>query len=350
MPKQPDSIGDWVEHQTDDARKLADRDRRIAELKRDLKTARAAMVEDAEERAASGMVEGCETRVTRIKRSRGKGHQAVSILCLSDVHCGELVDTSTVNGLNAYTPEICKTSVERFFSQALALIESQRHSVHIDRAILWLGGDIITNWLHDDQRESNPLTPQEEVELALQLCASGIQFLLDHGKFREIRVVGSVGNHGRGTVKPRHNMRVRTSWEALIYRLLESHFKGEPRLTWDQPGGKLSYVEVFGRVLRFTHGDEVRGGDGIGGITVPLNKQIMRWDKHQKADVTICGHFHQQHDLRHLVVNGSVIGFSPYSERYGYEPPVQVSFLVDEKYGKRAFEPIMVRGRERLRG
>jgi hypothetical protein len=60
--------------------------------------------------------------------------------------------------------------------------------------------------------------------------------------------------------------------------------------------------------------------------------------------VTVLGHFHEFQDLGSAVVNGSLIGFGPYSQRIGAvpEPASQAFFIIDKDRGKRCVSPVMV--------
>lgn len=336
--------------------------RRVATLESNLTVARsenralrARVLEMERFGQAMEALEDRETNIYEIPDlTEGEEAEATAIICLSDVHVGEAVESSTVNGLNEYTPDICRKSVDHFWQVCRRLIETHRQQIPIKNVILWWGGDVMTGWLHEDQVETNHLTPPEEVGSSIDMIASGLEFIADLDGVERVDVVGSVGNHGRGTRKPRHNSRVRTSWEALLYEQAINAVKGRrwregneydlrPNVHWHPPQGKLNYVRVYNRVIRFTHGDDVSYGGGVGGITIPLNKRIAKWDQAIQADLTVLGHFHTIHDLPDVVVNGSVIGYSPYSQGFGHEEPTQAFFLFDNRFGKRAFEPVHVR-------
>jgi hypothetical protein len=54
------------------------------------------------------------------------------------------------------------------------------------------------------------------------------------------------------------------------------------------------------------------------------------------------GHYHQLSDFGRALVNGSLIGYSPYAMSIGAspEPPQQLTMLLDAKRGKAATMPI----------
>lgn len=92
------------------------------------------------------------------------------------------------------------------------------------------------------------------------------------------------------------------------------------------------------------HGHAIRYGGGVGGIYIPINKAIAQWDKSERADLTVFGHFHQQRDGGNFICNGSLIGYSSFAQsiKADFEKPKQCLFLIDSKRGKTCTWPILV--------
>lgn len=118
----------------------------------------------------------------------------------------------------------------------------------------------------------------------------------------------------------------------------------EPRVVFDIAAGNMFYIEVYGRKIRWTHGDDVRYFGGVGGITIPIRKAIDSWNLSIHAHLTCMGHWHQVTDARDFVVNGSLIGYTAYAQaiKARFEPAAQAFFLLDRRRGKRLFSPIQV--------
>ena len=96
-------------------------------------------------------------------------------------------------------------------------------------------------------------------------------------------------------------------------------------------------------MCRFWHGDSVKYGGGIGGLTIPLIKAIHKYNEQVDAYFNFMGHYHQLWQAtRDCIVNGSGIGVSPYAQRIGASPeePMQSFALMDNKYGITAKMPI----------
>jgi len=270
--------------------------------------------------------------------------EAVAFLVASDWHIEETVKSNTVNGLNSYDLEIAKDRSEKFFQNGLRLIKIQQKDTDIDTIVLALLGDFISNGIHDELLETNSLQPIDAAIFAQNLIASGIEYLLRDKSIKKIILPCHSGNHGRITEKRRISTEGGNSLEYFMYCQLANHFKGDSRVEFLVSQGYLSYLDVYGYTIRFQHGHAVRYGGGVGGVTVPLNKAIAQWDKLQKADLDILGHFHQKFDGGKFIVNGSLIGYNAYalSIKASYEKPTQVFFLISKKHGKTVVAPIFM--------
>src|SRR6185437_5478357 len=92
-------------------------------------------------------------------------------------------------------------------------------------------------------------------------------------KFGNVFVPCVVGNHGRNTLKPRAKSRVYTSYEWLLYVMLERYFaERNPAIRFFVPSDIDALVRVNATRYLFTHGDAlgVKGGDGIIGALGPI--------------------------------------------------------------------------------
>lgn len=276
----------------------------------------------------------------------GSNGEATAVICLSDVHCEEIVKPSKVNGLNEHNPDISRRRVNKFFDLALRFLRVDRAETKINNLVLWLGGDFFTNNMHDAPVAMGSI---EAAMFAEDMLISGITFLLEHEPNLKLHIVGSVGNHSRQlTQKPVNQAAEQEqSFEWFMYHHIKSYFKDEKRVTWTLDNSYHSYVKLYDKTIRFNHGHlGWRFNDGLGGVHGPLWKVIsQKWDKQHKADLTVCGHYHTLTPAslaRPYIVNGSTIGITPYGMSFGYEPPAQMYFLVHEKYGIVGQRPLFV--------
>jgi hypothetical protein len=211
--------------------------------------------------------------------------------------------------------------------------------------VLWLGGDLITGYIHEELVESNQLSPLYATRFARELVAHGIRMLLAESDLEQIIVPCSYGNHGRTTPKSRISTGAANSYEHTLYHFLADDFASEPRVRFAVAGGELLYLPIYDLKVRFTHGDAIQYGGGVGGITIPINKAVSAWDRSIRADLTCMGHWHQFQSVSRTIVNGSLIGHGPYSVRIKaeYDVPKQAFALIDSRRGVCQSTPIWVR-------
>ena len=278
-----------------------------------------------------------------IKPSKGKGREAAALWVASDWHVAEHVTFGQTNGINEYNLAISKARGERFFKSGLKLTDMSAKEVRIKTIILALLGDFITGHLHAQAVETNLLPPVHEIQYAQNIIISGIQYILDNSSY-DLVIPCHSGNHGRTTKFSEFGSENGHSWEFFMYCNIASYFHGEKRVQVHIAEGAHSYHDVFNTRIRFLHGHDVKYGGGVGGITIPLNKAIAQWDIANKADLTVCGHFHQRTDTGRALVNGSLIGYNSFalSIKASAEKPQQTFALIDSKEGKTIVAPILV--------
>lgn len=286
--------------------------------------------------------------LTALPKVRGKASRrvATAVALASDWHVEERVDPKTIDGMNAYSPAVAERRARRFFEGIEWLVREPRFQVQ--DLLLWLGGDLITGYIHEELLEGNFLSPTEAVLFAQRLISDGLRALLSTTQLN-INVECSIGNHGRTTAKPRVATAAANSFEWLLYHILAKEFSAEPRVQFRVCDGHHSVVSIGDYRIHFTHGDKVKSMGGIGGVDVPLNRAIAQWHRSMPAHVTCVGHFHDYQSGERLVRNGSLIGYNAFARdivRAPFAPPVQAFFLVDEKRGKTFCAPIWTEERK----
>lgn len=330
----------------------ADRERR--RLRERLTTAEAKYesllkeIEQADKRLDLALaISDAPPRSVVIEQTEPEQSEAAAIWQASDWHVGERVEPETCNYLNKFNPDIAEQRIKRFFQNGLKLVRKERREVPIKKLLLWLGGDLITGYIHEELQESNSMSPSEEVLFLDGLLRAGLKFLVEDGEFEQIAVLCNYGNHGRTSQKIRVSTGHKNSYEWLMYRNLARSYEGHPVVKFEVANGYFLYADVFGYTLRFSHGDAVKYQGGIGGVTIPLIRAIGRWNTQRRAYMDSIGHFHQRTPYAPWTgfqCNGSLIGFGPYSQRIGASPeaPMQNFQLLDSKRGATISAPILV--------
>jgi len=263
--------------------------------------------------------------------------EAAAVLLLSDLHLEEVVKPETVNDLNEFNPKIAAASLRNVTDRFIRIVEHQYRSLStVDECVVWLGGDLLSGHIHEELLEGNAMSPIEACIFAEELLERSLRTLITDGGFKKITIVCSSGNHDRTTHKTRSATRHANSYSTLVYQHLRARLANyHDRLTWLIAGGEFAYVDVMNMTLRMTHGDSVKYQGGLAGLSAPLNRSISRWDRGRKADMTLLGHFHVWEWSRpgRFLVNGSLIGTSPYGLKFGYSDPCQTAMLITRKHG-----------------
>ena len=253
---------------------------------------------------------------------RVKKADRIATLCtvLSDMHLDEVVNPHEIGHLNAYNREIAEQRMERFFGSVVMLANDYLAGVAYDGVVLFMAGDSSSGNIHEELSETNAGTSIETVLHWSERIAAGIAMLAD--EFGKVHVPVVVGNHGRRTRKPRAKQRARDNFDWLIGQMIARHFQGDTRVTFQIPDGTDAIVPVHDTTFLLTHGDQVGGGGGIGGIWPPLMRMVARKRTRYDFDSLVCGHWHQlvMAPSSGLIVNGSLKGYDEYAAVSNFVP------------------------------
>lgn len=287
--------------------------------------------------------------IIKPRERKSKIAEATPLVLASDWHVEEKVLPERVAHRNRYNLEISTRRMQRFFEAVRWGVKHQRDVFKIRDLIMWFGGDFMTNFLHEDDVENNLLPPLETVIFLEQNLSKGLDYLLEDPEIERYIIPCNDGNHARTTKKMRAATRTQHSLEVLLYALLAAKYKGEKRLEFILPTSQFTFLEdVYGRTIRFLHGDVFKYAGGVGGITVPLFRAMARWEKLKHADLTAMGHWHQRYCLPDCMVNGSLIGYNAFAMSGGFpfEPPVQSMRILEPRRWVCSDIPLFVSERE----
>lgn len=285
------------------------------------------------------------------RERKGGLREATPLVLASDWHIEEEVKPERVQYRNRYNLEIATRRMQRFFEAVRWGVRQQRDTFKIRDLILWLGGDFITNFLHDGDAENNQLAPLDALLFWQTEMVKGLLFLLEDPEIEQYVIPMNDGNHGRESNSRKINVakRVQHSLEVFMYAQLKLRFENEPRLKFIMPTSEFTYLDdVYGKTVRFLHGDVFNYNGGVGGITIPLLRAKSRWDSVKAADLTCMGHWHQRINFPDLMVNGSLIGYNAYamSKGFNFESPSQSMRMLDSRRWTGADIPLYVAERD----
>jgi hypothetical protein len=305
----------------------------VASLKGRYKAALAQIDRERERADAIAGMAGIKAKPVKPGRlTKSVKGSATVIVALSDWHVEERVDPVTVNGLNDYDLDVADRRIGELSERFAVLLEHQRQLVKVPRVVVWLGGDFLSGHIHPDTAEMAQLPPLSAIRWAGERIRGFLDMVADMTP--EVIVATNSGNHGRSTEKLRIGTELDHSFEQHMYLTMAGQ-EARKNVRWQVGEGYLNVVDLDGFRVRFHHGHAVSYGGGVGGITIPTNKAIAAWDRIDRADLTVFGHWHQFSWLRagRYVSNGSLIGHSAYATRIkaSYEPPCQAFVVVDHE-------------------
>lgn len=289
---------------------------------------------------------------TWLAPSKPKSTAATLVVMLSDTHFDEVVKPEEVDFLNAYNRQIAELRLERWAQNVIKMARHHLNGVTYDGVVILLGGDIFSGDIHEELVETNEDTIMGTLLFWSEQLAAAIDMLL--GEFKKGVVASVVGNHGRTSRKPRAKLRARTNYDWLLAKMLERHFKADKRVVFQVPEGADVLVNIYGQGHLMTHGDQAKGGGGIGGIWPPVMRLRARKEsRFLQVGATFqtlwMGHWHQYISTPTLVVNGSLKGVDEYAfvSNFGFEPPQQALAIVAPEKGIVVHAPIFCQDRKK---
>jgi len=271
----------------------------------------------------------------------------VPTLFLSDLHWGEKVEPSQINGVNRYSVKIAHKRMEALAEGAVRLLGILSPAMDYPGIVVPLGGDMISGNIHDELTATNELNSMDSVLDLFTVLAGFLEGMA--ARFSKVFCPCVTGNHGRDTHKIWNKDRHKTSFDWLLYCFLAKRFENDRRVSFYIPDGPDAYFRIFGHRYLLTHGDQFRGGDGMIGALGP----IIRGDHKKRSrnaqiamdyDTMLLGHWHQYIHLTRLIVNGSLKGYDEYAynNNFGFEAPQQALWITHPRHGITYRSPVYV--------
>lgn len=331
----------------------AEYERRLASMHSNLERHKTLLkvtnAENAELRKRLGILEAVDVQKPKppkwtVRTGKAVKHHAILTTILSDSHWDEVVQLVEVDGANEYNRDVATRRLQEYGQGVVKMARQYLAGVDYDGMVFMLGGDLLSGDIHDELRETNEDTMLGSVLYWCEQLTALIRLFAD--EFGKVHIPCVVGNHGRMTRKPRMKLRSRDNFDWFIARSVRNQFDGDPRVTWHIPDSTDAVVPIYGTIHLLTHGDQVTGGQGIGGIWPPIKRLQARKHIRTPHDVMVMGHWHQYISAAHngLVVNGSLKGYDEYAaiNNFKPEPPQQALWLVTPERGVTWQTPVQV--------
>lgn len=274
------------------------------------------------------------------KAPKGKDLGGIPTLLLSDLHWGEVVDPQQVQGYNEYNLEIAQKRLQRVFTKTDELLSRHFAGLYWDGIVVGLGGDMLSGNIHEELRQTNDAPVLDCVMSLAENLRGGLSMLAE--RYPQVFVPAVVGNHGRIDRKPTAKYKVKDNFDYLLYRIVrETMMRTHANIDFEIAESADLRYDIYGTRYLLTHGDQFKGGAGVGGIWPSLMRGDFRKRKrsiiagNDGYDVTVLGHFHQLGHIEGLIVNGSLKGYDEwvYTMNFGFEPAQQALWITHPKNG-----------------
>lgn len=262
----------------------------------------------------------------------------VPTLFLSDLHWGEVVHPSQINGVNKFNLAIARERLNQTVQTAIQLLRIIDKGLNYPGIVVPLGGDLISGNIHDELQATNELNTMPTVLDLYEHLAGAIKLLAE--TFGNVFLPCVSGNHGRDTKKTWSKDRNHTSFDWLLCQFLAKHFAADKRVTFYIPDGSDALFRIYDTTYNLTHGDQFKAGDSIIGAIGPLTRGNQKKLARNQAvgqgyDILLAGHWHTYIHTRRLIVNGSLKGMDEYAYQgnFGFEEPMQALWLTHPQHG-----------------
>ena len=267
-----------------------------------------------------------------------------ALVLWSDHHPGKLITRAETEGRNEYTPEIYKQRLARIARKAASqILEINSMRRPVKRCWILCLGDLIENELRVEAAATNTIgSPVEEVVFAAECLTAAIEYVRGKMWKKGIETVVHFnhGNHDRLATakKPEWSRLKLTSFSYLLARMIASNFEGVSGIRVGWAEGYATTHQIAGHAIRTHHGNGFSYGGGVGGLTIPFLKWIMRSNTDLKKQplLDLCGHYHHYVPGQLFVANASLCGPDAYTLARGFPayPAEQALLFVDSKYGR----------------
>lgn len=226
-----------------------------------------------------------------------RGTSKSAILMISDWHYGAICD----NQWNLYNCEIAEARAEQLIEKTKKYILS----LGITDMVVEINGDMIEGLIHVGNRVASEESAVEQIIHVSKILSKCINSLKPY--LNSLKVVTTLGNHGRLTPNRKDQGDERENFELLIPEILRMTLDKDIPVISSQGMDFIKY-DFNGRTICLTHGHHDKANSAVNNM-IRVYKVV--------PDEVHLGHTHHHHDINdsniYVVVNGSLKGADDYS-------------------------------------
>lgn len=215
-----------------------------------------------------------------------------AILMLSDWHYGAICDSQW----NYYDTSVAKERAEQIVNKTIRYILE----MGITDLVVEINGDMVEGAINVGNRVASEESVVEQIINVSKLLAKCISTLKSYVK--SLKVVTTLGNHGRLTARKKEQADERENFEMLIPEFLRLTLGDDIPIVTSQGLDFVKY-EFDDKIICLSHGHHDKVNSAIDNM-IRVYKVV--------PDEIHLGHWHHMSDLNdsniHVVVNGSIKG------------------------------------------
>ena len=283
-----------------------------------------------------------------IRRSKSS---VSAIMQTTDSHMGATQNADEIEGLNSYSPEICRSRNIGFAQSAMRYFETLRNAYRINTLHWFFTGDLISGDIHEELKITNAFPSPVQVVEAAKLHATQVALLAP--KFERIVIhFISADNHARLTRKPQAAEEGLNSLNYLVGVMLQTYLSKHANVEFNLYPVHEKVVRVENLNYLVMHGHSIRGWMGVpwygierkagkesavrlANIMAAQEKEILQRAKMIGFHKMIHGHFHVYFNAPLYACAGSVQGTTSYDHNSArYAEPSQPAWLVHPEHGE----------------
>jgi transposase-like protein len=218
-------------------------------------------------------------------RASRKRKPLTAVWHLTDLHFDEIVEPSTLNDVNAYSPDIAAARVQHTLDTIIALASNYDAHHGIDELVIAVNGDTFGGAIHPDSAEYAARVARQALNAALLIAQVASEAAT---VFPRVRLLGTVGNHTRSTNRmPTGRARMDSSWELLMHEHIAALLANTPNIGYELARGYTLDTIIGPSRWAFAHGDAVKGGGGQ--LGVPAYGLKRQHDANREWSIVLAG-------------------------------------------------------------
>jgi hypothetical protein len=266
-----------------------------------------------------------------------KNHAEIAALVLSDLHGSETVRPEDSNGLNKYNSPVMSNRLFEIIDRFKRIVRGHESMYQIDEILLFFLGDMISGSIHPELVLTNDLLDVPASILVARLLIMAVYEIKTLGKKITIHCV--VGNHARLMAKMPSKRQAHTSFDWLIYVMVQQAFANDEQVKMVVHTGQFGVLDVYGHRIIIEHGYGADARDGrdletrIRGIFDSPTYRRATGLEGTAVDYVIIGDKHQAKEGERYMVNGCLSGSNEYgmSNRFSPIGAIQQMFGISKK-------------------